>query len=377
LLLLFHSFNSDVSLVHHTLLSRSIATHVLFFQLHCSAEVVRSTWTFLPASWHFRSNSFTLDPPSRFLTLHEKLIRAALSLRLRRTSAGCHLRCTFLPVSSRNLTAVRTPNVNPMMPWQYVPSFQDPSSFPSAPNVNSRMPWQSVPSFQGPSSFFGTSNVNPTMPWPSGLSPHDTFNFTDESKLDSTLPMWQPRPSPHDPSALVDESNPTSTQPLQQPTGTRRETAEAPLDPGSEEEQPEKRKKRASLAPGYVSGAELQQSTAGDLIGEDPNRHHLAFHVSSPRMSGETTPDETIRDLWSHCSGKRHRRGIFAKGQILCELGCQVGFADPAHRLLQYLDLKSTNQQVPTRLHMASRTQNDCRPHSRQHPHSLHQSPRP
>jgi hypothetical protein len=87
------------------------------------------------------------------------------------------------------------------------------------------------------------------------------------------------------------------------------------------------------------------QSTANDIIGELPAS---CFVCPLQGCSERFDSYSTLHDLWIHCaSDKPHRQGLFRQGHLPCELGCQQGFADMAHRLLHYSEMKCIKDELP------------------------------
>jgi hypothetical protein len=86
------------------------------------------------------------------------------------------------------------------------------------------------------------------------------------------------------------------------------------------------------------------QSTANDLVGGEQARS--CFVCPLQECLERLDPEWSLHDLWIHCaSDKRHRQGLFSQGRHPCELGCQQGFADMAHRLLHYSEMKCTKDE--------------------------------
>jgi hypothetical protein len=192
--------------------------------------------------------------------------------------------------------------------------------FTGASNINSTMmPWRSLPDSlnpQGRSDFSAASIINPTTPW----QPDDPPYFSDDSNLDeSNLDA-----SPH---GLPDRAR--DDRHIRE-IGTHLEKSTS---------------KRKTPIPGYVNGPTLMGSTARDLAGGDATSR---FTCPLQECLEKLPPKCTIRDLWSHCSDKRHRNGLFQQDHVICEVGCQQGFADQAHLLLHYTEWKCTNEQLPS-----------------------------
>jgi hypothetical protein len=97
--------------------------------------------------------------------------------------------------------------------------------------------------------------------------------------------------------------------------------------------------------PGRINGPTLMKSTATDIVGGDKTSYFTCpFQGSLEQLHY----DETLRDLWAHCRvHRRLRKGLFQQGHLPCELGCEQGFADTAHRFLHYANSVYVNEELP------------------------------
>jgi hypothetical protein len=176
------------------------------------------------------------------------------------------------------------------------------------------MPRRSLPDSlnpQGQSDSSAASNINPTTSW----QPDDPPDFLDDSNLD-------------------EPNLDASLHALPDRTRDDRQLPEIRT-------QQVKSKIRANLiknpGSGYINGPTLMKSTANDLAkgGADS-----CFVCPLQECFEKLAADDTILDLWSHCSDKRHRKGLFQQDRVICELCRQQGFADPAHRHVHYTESK-------------------------------------
>jgi hypothetical protein len=152
---------------------------------------------------------------------------------------------------------------------------------------------------------------------------------------------WQPETPPH----LLDDSNlgGPSLGASHHGLSARALHDQQPRQTRSHLEKPNSIGK--TLPPGHLDGPTLKKSTASDLArGDTTSRFTCPLEGCSTVMPARST----LSDLWSHCSDKRHRKGLFQQDHIICEIGCQEGFADVAHLQLHYSKFKCTFEPLST-----------------------------
>jgi len=87
------------------------------------------------------------------------------------------------------------------------------------------------------------------------------------------------------------------------------------------------------------------KATADVLLGVEGAG--LCFICPLQGCSEELDPEATLYDLWIHCAETQHRKMLFNQGHLLCEFGCQQGFAGEAHRLHHYAQQGCINDTLP------------------------------
>jgi hypothetical protein len=86
------------------------------------------------------------------------------------------------------------------------------------------------------------------------------------------------------------------------------------------------------------------RSTASDFVGGDT----LSCFIRPLQGCSQKLPaTATLSELWAHCSDPQHSRGLFDQGHLPCEIGCDEGFADTAHRLHHYAESRCTDEDLP------------------------------
>lgn len=87
-------------------------------------------------------------------------------------------------------------------------------------------------------------------------------------------------------------------------------------------------------------------STANGLLGVEDSQSYFVCPLQG--CSEKLLPEATLQALWLHSAGdSRHRKGPFDQGHFPCELGCEQGFADAAHRLLHHAQMECITDLLP------------------------------
>jgi hypothetical protein len=85
------------------------------------------------------------------------------------------------------------------------------------------------------------------------------------------------------------------------------------------------------------------ESTASDFL----EGHQLATFVCPLKTCSVELPAySTLSTLWAHCDDSRHQVGLYAQEHYPCEIGCNIGFTDPCHRMDHYAKAKCFSRQL-------------------------------
>jgi hypothetical protein len=91
------------------------------------------------------------------------------------------------------------------------------------------------------------------------------------------------------------------------------------------------------------TGPELLKKTASDFL----EGHPLATFVCPlETCSVELPAYSTLSTLWEHCDDSHHQVGLYAQEHYPCEIGCNIGFTDPCHRMDHYAKAKCFSGQI-------------------------------
>jgi hypothetical protein len=91
------------------------------------------------------------------------------------------------------------------------------------------------------------------------------------------------------------------------------------------------------------TGPELLKKTASDFL----EGHPLATFVCPlETCSVELPAYSTLSTLWEHCDDSHHQVGLYAQEHYPCEIGCNIGFTDPGHRMDHYAKAKCFSGQI-------------------------------
>jgi hypothetical protein len=115
--------------------------------------------------------------------------------------------------------------------------------------------------------------------------------------------------------------------------------------PGQTPTAPRKDKKKRASATSFPNGPRLMRVTASGLVGGDMPSY---FVCPLQGCSQKLPATATLFKLWEHCSDLHHSKGLFDQGHLPCEIGCEGGFADTAHRLHHHAESRCTDEDLPT-----------------------------